>query len=269
MAGRVAVGKARRFVAWLSIGGALACAAILLGLTLFVLRSHGPSTVDVRLASALLDEHESRIVEFAERLVTYSGSKTGGFLLIVAATTWWWIFRRDLRPGILLAAALTGTAATATLLKHVVGRVAPLRALHPDATVGRSFPSLHAAILVSICGMGIVVVVLSRRSERPIPLPAAVALAAAATTVVAVSMMRMGQHWLTDILAGAALAGIWVFVLLFLAYEMWTKPALAARLRRGRPEVAREPELPRSGETALETDLSERSTAGSSSGEPA
>lgn len=228
----------RRVVVWIAATGFVVCLGITLALTLLALYEHGPSSFDEQVGRALSDHHESGIVELAERAITFLGSRRGGLLIVVIAGGWWLIRRRDLRPGILLAASFTLTLASVNLLKVNIGRASPINAVAGDASVGRSFPSLHAAILVSLIGMAVAIILLSGHKVRLVPVPLVVTAAVVITVAEAISVLNLRWHWPTDVLAGAAIAGAWVFLLLPVTYAMWTDPNLSRRLVLRAPPAA-------------------------------
>jgi membrane-associated phospholipid phosphatase len=234
----------RRRVVWIAGLGLVVCTGIVLALTLLALHGHGPSSFDEEVGRALSTDHENWIVALAERAIAFPGSKRGGLLIIMIAGGWWMIRRGDLRPGILLAASFTLTLASVNLLKVSIGRASPNHAVVSDASVGRSFPSMHAAILVTLIGMALVIILLSRHEIRLVPIPLAVAAGLVAIVAEAISLLNLRLHWLTDVLAGAAIAGVWVFLLLPLAHAMWTDSNLSRRLLLGRPPSTASPEPP-------------------------
>jgi membrane-associated phospholipid phosphatase len=222
-------------VVWIAATGFVVCTGIALALTLLALHGHGPSSFDEEVGRALSTDHENWIVALAERAIAFPGSRRGGLLIIVIAGGWWMIRRGDLRLGILLAAAFTLTLASVSLLKESIGRASPKHAVAGDASVGHSFPSMHAAILVSLIGMALVIILFSRHEIRWVPIPLAVGAALVAIVAEAISVLNLRWHWLTDVLAGAAIAGVWVFLLLPLAHAVWTDSNLSRRLLLGRP----------------------------------
>jgi len=239
----------RRVVVWIAATGLVVCLGITLALTLLAIHEHGPSSFDEQVGRALSDHRETGIVELAERAITFLGSRRGGLLIVMIAGGWWLIRRRDLRPGVLLAASFTLTVASVALLKVNIGRASPINVLAGDASVGRSFPSMHAAILVSLIGMAVAIILLSGHKVRLLSVPLVVTAAIVVTVAEAISVLNLRWHWLTDVLAGAAIAGFWVFLLLPLTYAMWTDPKLSRRLvLRASPATGRS-EPPPSYET--------------------
>ncbi len=88
-----------------------------------------------------------------------------------------------------------------------------------------SFPSGHAALCVAVYGFLAYLWIRSTQSiaERVI----AVVLVALLTLVVSLARVRLGSHWPSDIIAGAALGVAWVNVVIF-AYRNAMRPAHGA-----------------------------------------
>lgn len=88
-----------------------------------------------------------------------------------------------------------------------------------------SFPSGHAALCVAVYGFLAYLWIRSTRSvaERVI----AVVLVALLTSIVSLARVRLGSHWPSDIIAGAALGVAWVSVMI-VAYRNAMRPSRAA-----------------------------------------
>jgi undecaprenyl-diphosphatase len=135
--------------------------------------------------------------------------------------------RRDRRAAVALWVAYLGSIALYVLTKPLVDRPRPPVADLIGRASGPSFPSGHATQAL-VAWVVLAVVLTAGRSLRV----RAAALAGAAVVVLLVGASRvyLGAHWLTDVLAGYALAATWLAVLAALA------------LRRTRPDSGQRPD---------------------------
>lgn len=126
----------------------------------------------------------------------------GGYFLIRKKHSW---------PAIGLITALVGAVALYHIVKRVVERPRPPLA---DSVgyhfSGWSFPSGHATQATAVWGM-LALVLAAQGSVRS----KALVLAAAAIVIASVGASRLylGAHWLTDVLGGLALGGLWLCVI--------------------------------------------------------
>lgn len=142
------------------------------------------------------------------RVVTLAGTETGTFIVVVAAGAFFVGRGRDWGPAALMVVAWGGPQLVDRFAKPLVGRVRPSVLLaHPDVEHGGAFPSAHVAEAVAVWG-GVAVLAAAGRSPR---VRAWLALAVAAIVVgVSVSRIYLGFHWFSDVVAGAALGGMWL-----------------------------------------------------------
>lgn len=139
------------------------------------------------------------------RLITHLGATRYIAVLALAVA----LVEHRRRPAMalngLLAVSIIGTVAITNLVKVLVDRERPDISRLVDA-YGSSFPSGHTA--AAAAAYAAFALILGRgRSRR-----AKVGLAAATTTItatVAGSRVLLGVHWLTDVIAGAALGWGW------------------------------------------------------------
>ncbi|MFK2876612.1 phosphatase PAP2 family protein [Rhodanobacter hydrolyticus] len=115
--------------------------------------------------------------------------------------------------------ALGGTAACGELAKRFVKRVRPFDGHGFVVGNGYSFPSGHAMMSMVFFGM---LAYLLLRQFRPPRHRATVATAVALITIVGISRVMLQAHYLSDVLAGYALAAFWLVL----------SVSLAERLRR-------------------------------------
>lgn len=158
-------------------------------------------------------EHTTGTAETVVRLITHLGS-TPVVVTVMALVAVFELRRIPTRAApIFLATVALSELAVNNLIKVVVGRerpdIGPLVNAH-----GFSFPSGHTAAAAASYA-AIVLVLGRRRSRRTRGLLAGVA--GGITVAVASSRVLLGAHWLTDVIAGAAVG--WVcFALCSIAF---------------------------------------------------
>lgn len=204
-----------------SITVAALCLATFLALRLMLVLANGPSSLDVWLEDHIRQEHASRALKVLEHLASLPGSRKGAMAVTVSIGAWVWFRRRDVRPGILMIAAFTGTTATVSLLKELLVLLWPIEA--PGGDAARAFVSSHTANAVAVFAMLAVVVALSGRGDL---LRLAVAGAVFMVGTVALSVMAAGHHYFVDVVSGAAVGGLWVSALVPLGHLLWARPDL-------------------------------------------
>jgi membrane-associated phospholipid phosphatase len=210
------------------VAGALACLAVFVVLRIDLIREHGETSLDRWVAEQVgSHERESPTLKFVERVAAAPGSVKGSVLICFVVGAWAWLRARDLRWGLLLTAAFTVTTATVGILKIGI----PLQLLHGD--LDRAYLSAHAANTTAVFGMLLVMSMLTH--DRMLIIVVTGAIAGSAVALVAFSVMAAGHHWLTDVINGSAVAGVWLFALAPAARAMWRRPELVAALRRGVP----------------------------------
>jgi membrane-associated phospholipid phosphatase len=184
-------------------------------------------TVDVLLDGPLrqLDHQVSRLVLatgvrdaewpaplFMLKLAVYATTKLGArnpmLLLTVPAVGLLAWRTRSWRPVLLLAVLLALLGSSVWLAKHAVGRGMPaVDGLHVPANrwapAGRSFPSGHLPIAVTLWGLLSHLAADYRLDRRLVRALGVLRWLAPALTFVA--MLLLDYHWLTDLVAGLAL----------------------------------------------------------------
>lgn len=140
------------------------------------------------------------------RAVSMTGGPTSWRLLtaVVAGVLYW---RRQRRPAALVAVTMVGAAMLSGGTKALIGRPRPVVAVVVDRAPGKSFPSGHA--LTSFVAVGRLVLLLwpaCSARQRVLLLGAATLL----VTGIGVSRLALGVHFLTDVLGGWLLGGLWL-----------------------------------------------------------
>ena len=132
-------------------------------------------------------------------------------LVIVVGAVWWWR-RGTPRALALLAGALVGSELLFQVLKELVGRPRPPVFDAVQHFAGKAFPSGHAtAAAATWCALACLAAGAASRWSRKV---LCWALAVAVVTLVGVSRLYLGAHWLTDVLGGFALGGLWLGAIL-------------------------------------------------------
>lgn len=180
---------------------ALPGAVLFLAVTLFVLARQRPG-LDVAVTSWVGARQEPWLVVVMDS-VRVVGSQLPLALTPVLAVVLW--LRHAARDGTLLLGTVGATLAIGVAVKLLVVRPRPEPAMLTIPSTGGSewsFPSSSVAVAVAFWG-----IVLGVRAARTSPLRrrALVAVGALVVTLVGVSRLYVGEHWLTDVLAGYVL----------------------------------------------------------------
>jgi phosphatidylinositol-3-phosphatase len=193
-----------------------ALAASLLGLILVgalaggLLRQAGPTGLLDQPAASFLVAHRQGWLTGVMRLVTDLGAAGVLVPLVLAAGLAWRWRRGSWRPLALLAGAAAGAWVVQVAVKQLVERPRPPAGLALSHATGFAFPSGHATDAAAVYGMLAVLLV---RSGRPAARVAAWAGAAALVALVGLSRLYLGVHWLSDVVAGAALGIAWLLAI--------------------------------------------------------
>jgi membrane protein DedA with SNARE-associated domain/membrane-associated phospholipid phosphatase len=132
-------------------------------------------------------------------------------LLVIAGLLWRWR-ARTWRPLGLLAGAFAGAWVLSNAVKTLTHRPRPPAAQAIGHWTGYAFPSGHVTHTAAVYGMlAALLAATSPRWGRKVGLWAAAVLL---VSLIGLSRLYLGAHWLTDVLAGGALGGAWLFVLL-------------------------------------------------------
>jgi membrane-associated phospholipid phosphatase len=206
-----------------------AAALIAAGAALLAVRSHGHKLALDQLPLALAEEIHN------PPLTAFMRAASG---LVEPSVIWPVTFAATLlgvgrqRPGDvpwLAPAAVLGGGAVVTILKTLLRRGRPTAFEHLAPTRGYSLPSGHAFLAVCLYGLLAHHGFRWLRARRPEARRAAAVLlvvAASAVVLVGVSRIYLGVHYPTDVIAGYALALLWLFFLA--AINDRPRPALAA-----------------------------------------
>ena len=139
----------------------------------------------------------------ADQLVNFGDREVAGTIVLVAIG-WICVRARTVVPLVRLA-VLAGVAASIVLaLKYGIGRQAPPGVPGPEAS--RSYPSGHTATAVVLWGM--LYSVVAEYPRYAVSRPVAWLLSWLGPLMVMVGMVLRDYHWLTDLVAAAALCTV-------------------------------------------------------------
>ena len=130
-------------------------------------------------------------------------------LVVTVGLALWWRLRRA-RPLMVLVAGYGGADLLSQAIRALTARTRPPPVYAVGHFAGHSFPSGHATEATAAFGMlAFVIAALTPRWKWRVVAWTAAVLAAG---LVGISRMYLGAHWLTDVLAGWALGGAWLFL---------------------------------------------------------
>jgi undecaprenyl-diphosphatase len=207
-----------------------ACAWSLALLTFSVVHHTGIAHDDPRVLAFVAGHRTPWLTSFA-RVLTWLGSAFVLWPVVILAGLGLWRWRRQWLPAVLPALALAGAGAWSVLIKVLVGQPRPPVSLWLGTFHSWSYPSQHATQALATWGM-LALMLMAGRSARARALLAAGAVLIA--FVVGLTRLYLAAHWMTDVLGGWALAGVWD-CLLIICYLLAPRVAAAPR---GRPAQA-------------------------------
>jgi membrane-associated phospholipid phosphatase len=202
-----------------SIAAAALCLVTFFILRLLLLLFDGPSPFDIWLSDHIRQPHPSQGLKIVEHLAALPGSSKGAAALILVVAAWAWLRRRDVRPGVLLIAAVVVAKASVEVLKVLLVHVMPMR-VPIGERVNRAFLSSHVTVAVALLAMlAVVIWVFGHRDLFFL----AVAVAIVLVIAVALSVMATDKHYFVDVVSGAAVGGFWVAVFAPVGDLMWRR----------------------------------------------
>jgi undecaprenyl-diphosphatase len=173
----------------------------------------------------------------AMQALTYLGGSSVLIGIVAVVGLAWWLRRRTWRPLVVGLGAWAGAAVLTNSVKAVIDRPRPPAVHFIGAASGASFPSGHATDAVAV--YGILAALLAAATPLWSRKVGAWVAAAILWIVVGTSRLYLGVHWLTDVLGGAALGGLWLFTYLTAIHAV----EAVARQRAVQPEEV-EPSTP-------------------------
>jgi membrane protein DedA with SNARE-associated domain/membrane-associated phospholipid phosphatase len=209
LAGRIDTDRSTGFLLSVVVVAGAVCAWIFIGLTQDVVAREEAVLTDPSVTRFLVDHRVAWATELMKG-ATWLGSNAVLIPLVVALGGYLLIRKKDWRAAVLVGAALLGANAWYHVVKPLVARSRPPESFHLISVSGYAFPSGHATAAIAVWGA--VAVVLS--AGRPVGTKVAIWIGAGLiAALVAFSRVYLGVHWWTDVVAGAALGGVWLCVL--------------------------------------------------------
>ncbi|MER5388444.1 phosphatase PAP2 family protein [Saccharopolyspora sp. NPDC002686] len=196
---------------------AAASAGAFAGMTQDALAGEEPVELDTQVQAWAL-EHRAGWLTTAMQGLTWLGSSVVLVPVLLAASAFFLVARREVRATVAMWVAFLGAVGLYELVKVLVGRPRPPAVDDLVHATGPSFPSGH--MTQAVVAWGVLAFVLLR--DRPRRARWLVPGAALLALVVGASRIYLGAHWLTDVLGGLALGGVWLAVLLIL--DLSTRP---------------------------------------------
>jgi undecaprenyl-diphosphatase len=184
----------------------LATSAWALALVTYSVVHHtGLARDDPRVLASVIGHRTPWLTSLA-KVLTWLGSIVVLWPVVVVAGLGLWRWRRRWLPAVLPALALAGAWAGSLLIKGLVGRPRPPIADRLTVIHSSSYPSEHAAQALATWGMLALMLMVGRSAQARALLAAGAVLIA---FMVGLTRLYLGAHWMTDVLGGWALAGVW------------------------------------------------------------
>ena len=160
----------------------------------------------------LFIDHRDPELTSVMKAVSYLGSVwvLVGVALVVGLV--WWARRRTWRPLFMALAAWSGAGLLTITVKALIDRPRPPASQWLVHVTGASFPSGHAGNSLALYGM--VAALLAAASSSWTRRVGVWAGAVIVWLAIGTTRLYLGVHWLTDVLGGYALGGMWLFSLL-------------------------------------------------------
>jgi membrane protein DedA with SNARE-associated domain len=165
-------------------------------------------------------DHREHWLTGAMKAITWVGSNEVLIPLVGLACAWLLWRHRAGRLAIGVVAALGGVNLLYDLTKSLVARPRPPAVFQLVRAGGFAFPSGHVA--QALAALGAVAIALS--SGRPLRIRVLAGVGTAVVVLlIGLSRVYLGVHWLTDVLGGLALGGLWLS--LVGVVTLWTAPS--------------------------------------------
>ncbi len=212
-------GRAQGFLLTFAVTVAALCAWAFGGLTQDVVAHDELARVDPHFESFVV-AHRATWATGLMKSITWLGSTVVLIPLVLIVGGYFVLHRRDWKPLGKLGAALLGAVLVYDIVKPLVARARPPARLDLGYTFsGFAFPSGHATESLAVWGMLALLTAGMMRRHRYVPFVVATLI----VLLVGASRIYLGAHWLSDVLGGYALGGLWLSLLVALMLSR-TKP---------------------------------------------
>jgi membrane-associated phospholipid phosphatase len=235
LAARLRTGAPTGFALTAAVLTLAVCAWSLASVTFSVVHHTGVARADPRVLAFFTGHREQWLTGLA-KVLTWLGSTVVLWPVAIIAGLGLWRWRRRWLPAVLPALALAGAWVGSLLIKGLVGRPRPPIADRLAVVHSSSYPSEHAAQALATWGMLALMLMAGRSARARALLAAGAALIA---FVVGLTRLYLGAHWMSDVLGGWALAGVWDCVLI-ICYLLARQLAAAPPERQAGAAVHRE-----------------------------
>jgi membrane-associated phospholipid phosphatase len=192
------------------LGCAVVLAAVLVGtgwVLSKVLHDDGIGRADSSLSRWLAGERSPGLNDVTAVTSEVGGTLTITILAVLAVAVTAWVWRRWREP-MLVAVAVAGEVAIFLTVTMLVDRQRPPVGHLDEAPPTSSFPSGHTAATLALWGA--LAVLASQRARSALVRGVFLTLAVALPLLVASSRLYRGMHYLSDVLGGFLLGGIWL-----------------------------------------------------------
>jgi undecaprenyl-diphosphatase len=143
---------------------------------------------------------------FVMLAITYMGNAIlVSILTILSAASFY--FQKHYTRILPLLISVGGSSITVYILKELVDRARPAVALYPEFSF--SFPSYHAAVAIALYGFFIFTIWKHDKHYLKKPL---IIFFFLLIVLIGVSRLYLGEHYLSDILAGYIIGLFWLFI---------------------------------------------------------
>jgi membrane-associated phospholipid phosphatase len=192
------------------LGCAVVLAAVLVGagwVLSKVVHDDGIGRADSSLSRWLAGERSPGLNDVTAVTSEVGGTLTITILAVLAVAVTAWVWRRWREP-MLVAVAVAGEVAIFLTVTMLVDRQRPPVGHLDEAPPTSSFPSGHTAATLALWGA--LAVLASQRARSALVRGVFLTLAVALPLLVASSRLYRGMHYLSDVLGGFLLGGIWL-----------------------------------------------------------
>jgi membrane protein DedA with SNARE-associated domain/membrane-associated phospholipid phosphatase len=203
--------------------------------------------------AAWVAAHRAGWLTAVANAVTWLGSDVVIVPLLVLASAVLVTTRRNWRSAVMLALAVGGSVALASITQQLVGRARPPAGMRIGHYGGPAFPSGHATQALAFYGILAIILTASRQARGRALLWSA---ATAITIVAGASVIYLGANWLTDVLGGYALGALCIALILtvdLLTRDGQPHPATPHAPIDSRPAAARQDTEPGAGRRSAAT----------------
>ena len=202
-------GRPQGFLLTFAVTVAALCAWAFGGLTQDVVAHDELARVDPHFESFVV-AHRAAWATGLMKSVTWLGSTVVLIPLVLIVGGYFILRRRDWKPFAKLGAALLGALLLYDIVKPLVARTRPPARFDLGYTFsGFAFPSGHATQSLAVWGMLALLIAGIMRRRRYLPLVGATLV----VLMVGASRIYLGADWLSDVLGGYALGGLWLSLL--------------------------------------------------------